>query len=132
MQAVRERTVRSETSINSEELVFRKPSSGNGSMEINTGTGESLVGWAKRKAKNPYRMLVLLSGKVDEVSGAHWICNTSVGVLALVNIKLGDEIHFAIGVGPSNTKARTRAAEKLIKESNIYCWLEEHYASRSI
>lgn len=133
MQPVRERTVRPKTSMTSEELVFSKPSSGNGSMETSTDTGESLVGWAKRKAdKNAYKMLVLLSGKLDDVSGAHWICNTSVGILALVNLKLGDEMHFAIGVGPSNTKARTIAAEKLIMESNIYCWLEEHYASKLI
>jgi hypothetical protein len=102
-------------------------------MEVSTDTGELLVNWAKRKAKkNAYKMLVLLSGRASDVSGTHWICDTSEGVLALVNIKLGDEMHFAIGVGPSNSKARTNAAEKLILESDIFSWLEKHYSDTKI
>jgi hypothetical protein len=97
-------------------------------MEVSTDNGELLVNWAKRKAKkDAYKMLVLLSSRAEDVGGAHWICDTSAGVLALVNLKLGDEMYFAIGIGPSNSKARTNAAEKLIMESNIFSWLEEHY-----
>jgi dsRNA-specific ribonuclease len=128
VKPMQEKTVTVKTSITSEELVFRKPSSGSGSMEVSNGNGELLVNWAKRKVKkDAYKMLVLLSSRADDVGGAHWICDTSEGVLALVNLKLGDEMHFAIGIGPSNSKARTNAAEKLILESNIFSWLEEHY-----
>ncbi|AFV25199.1 ribonuclease III [Methanolobus psychrophilus R15] len=130
---VQEKTVTVKTSITSEELVFCKPSSGSGSMEVSTDNGELLVDWAERKAKkDAYKMLVLLSSRADDVRGAPWICDTSEGVLALVTIKLGDEMHFAIGVGPSNSKARTSAAEKLILESNIFRWLEEHYPAAKI
>lgn len=133
MQPMQEKTVTVKTSITSEELIFCKPSSGNGSMEVSIDKGELLVDWAERKArKNAYKMLVLLSSRVSDVSGAHWICNTSEGVLAIVTIKLGDEMHFAIGVGPSNSQARTSAAEKLIVESDIFSWLEEHYPDTEI
>ncbi|MCK5343859.1 MAG: hypothetical protein KAR20_10670, partial [Candidatus Heimdallarchaeota archaeon] len=78
--ASQEKTVHPITSIDDEELIFRKhsphkPALQYKSMEVDHNTGELLVDWMKRKAKkNVFGMLILLSARIDNVSGASWVC----------------------------------------------------------
>jgi hypothetical protein len=62
--------------------------------------------YVMRKArKDVLRMLILLSGRLDDVSVTCWTCEFSAGVLAIINLQLGEEKYFAFGLGPSKTKA---------------------------
>ena len=133
MVASQEKTVHPTTSIDDEELIFRKPVSNNESMEVNHNTGELLVDWVNRKAKkNVFGMLILLSARLDTVSGASWTCDTSSGVLALINLQLGDEKYFAMGFGTSKSKAREAAGEDMWKKVDLIGWLEKHYPNHKI
>ncbi len=133
IQTSKEKTVHPTTSIDDEELIFRKPVSNNESMEVNQNTGELLVDWVNRKAqKNVFRMLTLLSARLDTVSGASWTCDTSSGVLALINLQLGEEMFFAMGLGISKTKAREAAGEDMWMKVDLIEWLEKHYPNYTI
>jgi dsRNA-specific ribonuclease len=133
MLASQEKTVYPTTSIDNEELIFRKPVYNNESMEVDQNTGELLVDWVNRKAqKNVFGMLILLSARLDTVSGASWTCEFSSGVLALINLQLGEEKYFAIGFGPSKSKARKAAGEDILMKVNLIEWLEKHYTNHTI
>ena len=128
-----EKTVHSTTSIDNEELIFRKPASQNSSMEVNHNTGELLVDWVTRKAKkNVFGMFMLLSGRLDTVSGASWVCELSSGVLALINLQLGENEYFALGFGPSKSKARIAAGEDMLMKVNLVEWIDKHYPNHQI
>jgi len=129
-----EKTVHPTTSIDNEELIFRKPAPQNESMEVNQNTGELLVDWVNRKAKeNVFGMLTLLNARLDTVRGASWTCEISSGVLlALINLKLGEENYFALGFGSSKTKARKAAGEDMLMKSNLIKWLEKNYPKYTI
>ena len=58
-----------------------------------------------KKLKNVFGMLILLSARLDTVSGASWICEFSSGVLALINLQLGEHKYFALGFSLSKSKA---------------------------
>ena len=131
--ASQEKTVHPTTSIDNEELIFRKPAPHYKSMEVDQNTGELLVDWVNRKAqKNVFGMLILLSARLDTVSGASWTCEFSSGVLALINLQLGEQKYFALGFGPSNTKARKAAGENMLMKVDITEWLEKHYPNHKI
>ena len=131
--ASQEKTVHPTTSIDNEELIFRKPAPHYKSMEVDQNTGELLVDWVNRKAKkNVFGMLILLSARLDTVSGASWICEFSSGVLALINLQLGEEKYFALGFGPSKSKAREAAGEDILMKVDITEWLEKHYPNHKI
>ena len=133
MSASHEKTVHPTTSIDSEELIFRKPVTQNESMEVDQNTGELLVDWVNRKAqKNVFGMLKLLSARLDTVSEASWTCEFSSGVLALINLQMGEENSFAIGFGPSKSKARKAAGEDILMKVNLIEWLEEYYTNHTI
>ncbi|TFH42490.1 MAG: hypothetical protein E4G94_06210 [ANME-2 cluster archaeon] len=133
MSASHEKTVHPTTSIDSEELIFRKPVTQNESMEVDQNTGELLVDWVNRKAqKNVFGMLKLFSARLDTVSEASWTCELSSGVLALINLQLGEENSFAIGFGPSKSKARKAAGEDILMKVNLIEWLEEYYTNHTI
>lgn len=133
MPASHEKTVQPTTSIADEELIFRKPAPQNISMEVNQNTGELLVDWVNRKAKkNIFGMLTLLSARLDTVSGASWTCEFSSGVLALINLQLGGQNYFALGFGPSNTKARKVAGENMLMKVDLIEWIEKHYPNHTI
>jgi hypothetical protein len=101
-------------------------------MEVSVSKEELLVDWAKRKAKkDALRMLILLSGRMDTVSGAYWTCQITSGKLALVNLELEEQKYFAVGFGLSYTQAKKNAAKKILKESNIINWIEEHYPNHT-
>jgi hypothetical protein len=129
-----EKTVYPTTSIESEELVFRKPGSiQHESMEVSHDTGELLTDYITRKAKkDAFSMLKLLSTRLDSVSGASWTCDVSPDVLAIINLQLGNEKYFSIGMGPSKTKARKAAGEKLLEEIDVIEWVEKHYPNETI
>ncbi|HJH31618.1 MAG TPA: hypothetical protein C5S50_05455 [Methanosarcinaceae archaeon] len=133
MVASQEKTVHPTSSIDNEELIFRKPVSNNESMEVKQNTGELLVDWVNRKAKkNVFGMLILLSARLDTVSGASWTCDTSSGVFALINLQIGEEIFFAMGLGTSKTKAREAAGEDMLMKVDLIGWLEKHYPNYTI
>lgn len=129
-----EKTVHPTTSIDDEELTFRKPGHQNTSMEADQNTGELLVEYVNRKAKeNVFGMLKLLSARLDTVvSGASWTCEFSSGVLALINLQLGEQNYFAIGFGLSKTQARKAVGEDMLRKVNLTEWLEEHYPNHTI
>ncbi|MDO8727102.1 MAG: putative dsRNA-binding protein [Candidatus Methanoperedens sp.] len=133
MPVSQEKTVHPTTSIDNEELIFRKSGHQNISMEANQNTGELLVEYVNRKAKeNVFGMLKLLSGRLDTVSGASWTCEFSSGVLVLINLQLGEQNYFALGFGTSNTKARKAAGENMLMNVNLTEWLEKHYPNHKI
>ena len=102
-------------------------------MEVDQNTGELLVDWVNRKAqKNVFGMLILLSARLDTVSGASWTCKFSSGVLALINLQLGEQNYFALGFGPSNTKARKAAGENMLMNVDLTEWLDKHYPNHTI
>lgn len=128
-----EKTVYPTTSINHEELIFHKPAFQPISMEVDYNTDELLVDWVNRKAKkNVFGMLMLLSARLETVSGAHWIYEFSSGVLALINLQLGEETYFALGYGSSKSKARKAAGEDLMMKVDLIEWLEKCYPNHKI
>ncbi len=133
MPISQEKTVHPKTSIDNEELIFRKPAPQNISMEVNQNTGELLVDYVNRKAKeNVFGILILLSARLDTVREASWTCEFSSGVLALINLQLGEQHYFALGFGSSNTKARKAAGENMLMKVNLTKWLEKHYPNHTI
>jgi len=132
--ASQEKTVHPTTSIDDEELIFHKSGHQNTSMEADQDPGELLVDWVNRKAKeNVFGMLILLSGRLGTiVSEASWTCDFSSGVLALIHLQLGEENYFALGFGPSKTKARKAAGEDMLRKVNLTEWLNIHYPNHTI
>lgn len=133
IRPTQEKTVHPAVSINAKEIIFYKPDSQNGSMEVKKNTDEPLIDYVKRKAlKNSFGLLMLLSARLDDVSGASWIRETSSDTLALLNLQLGEENYFTVGSGSSNTQARNDAAEKILMEVNLIKWIEINYPNYTI
>lgn len=133
IRPTQEKTVHPTVSINDKEIIFYKPDSQNGSMEVKNNTDEPLIDYVKRKAsKNSFGLLLLLSARLDDVSGASWIRETSSDTLALLNLQLGDENYFTVGSGSSNTQARKDAAEKILMEVDLIKWIEINYPNYTI
>ncbi|MBP1908555.1 ribonuclease III domain-containing protein [Methanolobus bombayensis] len=132
-QLVEEVSIKPKASLDCEELVFYRMHSET-KKEVSTGNGELLVDWANRKAKkDALRMLILLSGRLTDVSTTCWLCETiEGGLLCLINLRLGDEMYFAFGTGSSNTQAKKNAGKNMMVQSNVIHWIEEHYAGKSI
>ncbi len=64
-------------------------------------------------------MLVLLSGRLSEISGVSWYASLEFAEMALLNIKIEEEHFFEIGMDLSRSKARKDAAEKIIRNSKL-------------
>ena len=100
---------------------------------VATNTGEAITTYAFRKAKkNPYSLLLLLSARLDGFSGASWNTETSQGYLVLLNFKINESSFFDVGFGPSKTKARKMAAQKIITSSDLIELLTTQYKGYSI
>lgn len=128
IRPTQEKTVHPTVSINDKEIIFYKPDSQNGSMEVKNNTDELLIDYVKRKAsKNSFGLLMLLSARLDNVSGASWIRETSSDALALLNLQLGEENYFTVGYGSSNTQARKDAGNKILMEASFFEWVEKNY-----
>ncbi|MCD4704395.1 MAG: hypothetical protein K8R64_08940 [Methanosarcinaceae archaeon] len=128
LRPIQEKTVHSNVSINDKEIIFYKPESQNRSMEVKNNTDELLIDYVKRKAsKNSFGLLMLLSARLDDVTGASWIRETSSDVLALLNLQLGEENYFTVGYGSSNTQARKDAGNKMLIEASFFEWVEKNY-----
>lgn len=128
-----EKTVYPTVSIDDYELIFRKPVSKNESMEVKQNTDELLIDWVNRKAKkNVFGMLILLSARLDTVSGASWVCEFSSGVLALINLQLGEQEFFAMGFGSSKSQARKAAGKELLMKVDLIEWLEKKHQDYKI
>nr|MDO8086473.1 putative dsRNA-binding protein [Candidatus Sigynarchaeum springense] len=128
--------IRAMQSLDAREIVFTKSESDKSeteSMQSSTNTGERILDWAMRKAKkNPFGMLLLLSGKIPKVSGSAWYASTPEGELTLLNVKLDDKSYFEVGIGQSASKSRKDAAEKMITNSELYTWLNQHYSDKLV
>ncbi|NPE28617.1 hypothetical protein HNV12_11735 [Methanococcoides sp. SA1] len=133
IRPTQEETVHPTVSINDKEIIFYKPDSQNKSMEVKKNTDEPLIDYVKRKAKkDSFSLLILLSARLHDVSGASWICETSSNTLALLNLELGKENYFTVGSGSSNTQARKDAAEKILMEVDLIKWIEINYPNYKI
>ncbi|KKK94589.1 hypothetical protein LCGC14_2681330, partial [marine sediment metagenome] len=94
-------------SLANEEIIFSKSSIGGGyfkqeSMELSTETGEKIVEYAIRKAKEkPFFLLISLSGRLDTLSGSAWHASLPNGELILLHLKLDKHDYFDIGFAES-------------------------------
>ena len=90
---------------------------------------ESLINWAIKKAvidNEPATMIYKLSSMLEEVSKTFYYCMLDDEYLALLHVKLGNEIFIAIGHSKeSKNQAKNCAALKFIKSSNLYKWLSK-------
>ncbi|KKG17142.1 hypothetical protein EO97_20255 [Methanosarcina sp. 2.H.T.1A.15] len=78
-------------------------------------------------------MLILLSARLDTVSGASWTCELSSDIkLAIINLQLGGQNYFAVGSGPSKSQARKTAGNNILREVDLIKWLDEHYHNYTI
>lgn len=122
-----------EQSLSNEDLIFSKSTIGDGyfkaeSMNLSTGSGETYAEYAKRKSdKKPFFTLISLSGRLDKVAGSTWHVSLPNGELILLNLKLGENDYFDIGFAESKNKAKKQVASKIIRNSNLYEWLEKTY-----
>ena len=110
-----------------EEIKFLKITSLGQSDQINLSSdpNESLYDWAKRKAsKDPFRMVILLALRIDNLSGASWHASIPNGELIFSYNNFDGKEHYEIGFGNSKTKAKKDVAGKFIKNSKLFDWLE--------
>jgi len=73
--------------------------------------------------KDPFATLLLLSARVSEISGSNWHASLEEMELILLNIKIGEQDFFEVGMGSSKTKARNDAAKKIYANSKLINWL---------
>ena len=117
------------TSLTETEIVFTRPNTKNHSnsqIYLSEETGEKLSDWAMRKAsKNPFGMLLLLSARLSDVSGASWSASLDEGELTLLNLSLGGKLYFEIGFGKSKSKSKKIAGLQMIERTKIFEWIEK-------
>lgn len=117
-----------------EEISFQKLSL-EGELEeikISSGTGETLVDWAKRKSKRPFSMLFLLANRIENLSSCSWHASITNGELIISYNNLNNKDYFEIGYGTSKTKAKKEVARRFIENSNLFEWLEKNYGDKLI
>ena len=133
MPVLQEKTVYPTVSIDDDKLTFLKPADENKSIEVSQNKDKTLVEYVERKAKKDvFKMLRLLNARLDNVSGASWVCKFSSGVLALINLQLGEKEYFAMGFGSSNSQARKAAGKDLMMKVDLIEWLEKNYPDYKI
>lgn len=129
---LQEKTVLPTESIDSEGLIFRKLDL-NGPIDVSSDTGEMLVDWIERKAQKDYfRMLFLLSARLDNVSVSSLNCKVSSDVLAIIYLQLGEQKYFSFGRGTSSTKALKFAGEYMRNEVDLVKWVDKNYPNYEI
>ncbi len=121
-------------SLQEREILFTKGGRGGhfitGEIQLTTQTGETVLEWAEKKIKkNPYGSLILLSARLEEISGSSWSTSLEDQELILLNIVIEDMPYFEIGKGKSKTKARKDAAQKIIRSSNLIKWIAQKYST---
>lgn len=128
-------------SIYDREIIFskgdKKTASKSGVIQASSETGEILVDWVIRKAKkNPFGMLLLLSGRIENISGSSW--NTEIKTpkqtlqLVLLTLELNGVHFFELSANTSKSQARKAVARKIIENSQLYAFLEENYPDETI
>lgn len=131
-----EKSIKAFQSLDDQEIVFNKQEQDSffeHPMQVSTNTGEKLIDWAMRKAKkDPFSMLILLSGRVENVKASYWYATTPQGELTLLNLNLDNFSFFEIGLGPSKSKSKKNAAEKMVINSKIYDWLDKNFKDEYI
>ena len=124
------------TSLTETEIVFTRPntkSHSNSEIYLSEETGEKLSDWAMRKAsKNPFGMLLLLSARLSDVSGASWSASLDEGELTLLNLSLGGKLYFEIGFGKSKSKSKKIAGLQMIERTKIFEWIEKNHPNETI
>ncbi len=127
--------IRVRQSVLERKLVFSKAETGEGAsdiervpLKVDSNTGETIPEWAMRKAKkNPFGMLLILTGLIPNVRGASWSCSLDVGELVLINLEIAGDKFFEVGYGTSKNQARRDAANKIIDNSNLFAWLARNH-----
>lgn len=124
-------------SLTQKDIVFSKPEGpgyySNGEMKLSTGTGETLIEWVQKKTrKNPFGMLMMLSARLDDVSGAAWHASLESDELVLLNVEIGGQAYFEVGSGSSRTKARKNAGTKIMESARLYNWIESNHSGELI
>ena len=77
-------------------------------------------------------MLLLLSARLDDVSGASWSASLEVGELTILNLSLRGNLYFEMGLGESKSKSKKDVGQKMIANTNLYHWLEKNYPDRKV
>ncbi len=117
--------------LNAREIRFSKSENDaqrNQPFRFNIEPGANLVEWAKRRnQKDPYELLLNLSGLLPEVSGASMYATTEVGEMVLLIVGIEGKKHVEVGIGESKSKARKDAARKIVASSGLLAWLEAHH-----
>ena len=131
-QAPKDKKVHSSRSIDSEELIFCNLDLSE-TIKVSQKNNELLIDWIKKKKKkNYFRMLFLLSARLDTVSIASWTCEVSSDVLAIINLQIKDQKYFTFGYGESKTQAFKTAGENMQMKVDIFKWINEHYPDNVI
>ncbi len=124
------------TSLKETEIVFSRPnteSHSNSQIYLSEETGEKLSDWVMRKAsKNPFGMLLLLSARLSDVSGASWSASLDEGELTLLNLSLGGKMFFEIGFGRSKSKSKKNVGLQMIMQADIFEWIEKNHPNETI
>jgi len=93
-------------------------------ISLTTNTGEFLIDWFNRKRKkNPFSALLLLSARLDEISYTCWFASLVNTELILINLKINENNFFELAVGETRTKAKKEAGSKVIEKSELINWL---------
>ena len=116
-----------------DEIILSKMSGLSENVNLNSLTNESLYEWAKRKAnKDPFRMLILLALRIDNLSGISWHAALPNGNIVFTVNNFDEKDYYEIGFGQSKTKAKKNVARKFIKDSNLFEWLKANYNNKEI
>lgn len=120
-------------SLSDEEIIFSKSTIDGGyfkneEFELSTGTGEKISDYTVRMMKKkPFSTLVLLSARLDTLSGSIWHVSLPNGELIFLNLKLDDQDYFDIGFAESKNKAKKDVSLKIVRNSKLMQWLEDNY-----
>lgn len=132
-------TLLAKQSLTEEILQFKQLGVFEATMNLTKNTGQSLIDYVNEKFKeNPFQMLVLASARLNDISGNIWSAsleyeqNISNNELILLHINLKGKDFFEIGYSESKTKAKKTVAEKFIKNSKFFKWIETNYSEYKI
>jgi dsRNA-specific ribonuclease len=126
-------------SIQDQQLIFEKQAALNISslspsqpgIIVSKNTGELLSEWTVRKArKKPFGIFLLLSGKLEEVSGSAWTCKLPIGYLVIQSTTVIGKTYFGMGFAESKNQAKKAAGRHLLETSDILNWIASAYPDK--
>lgn len=121
-------------SLTQECLQFKQLGAFEAVMNLARNTQQTLIDYVKDKyIQNPFQMLLKVSARLENVSGNIWSAsikneeNTSNFELIILQMNLHGEESFEIDFAESKNKAKKAVAEKFIKNSKFFNWIEANY-----